>query len=246
MLRIDISDVRENRFFWSGFFRAIDRSFKLEYANYNNRKYMCCTTNWYEQKKVRDRLENAGIKICHKDHECDGYFDDECKFKKYQKNNKVILPDEIKYMYGGTFNYEGELDDEDDKKDDEDDLENKKKENKKKLLEDAHNKLTHIQNLIKNNSNYDGIIFDCNYDIEITNECGFNDDHRGSDHTIIKLPFVDKVEIGSAFTLKKVLDAYFNLKSHKFDKWYELYCTADAIKSPNEKIEIQLNFDHGS
>ena len=62
---------------------------------------------------------------------------------------------------------------------------------------------------------------------------------------MIKLPFVDKVEFKNEFTLRQILDAYFNLKSHKFDKWYELFSSC-KVKENGKDITITMVFDHGS
>jgi hypothetical protein len=36
-----------------------------------------------------------------------------------------------------------------------------------------------------------------------------------------------------------------NLKSHKFDNWYELYCGTKYTQKKN-LVTIELEFDHGS
>lgn len=84
-------------------------------------------------------------------------------------------------------------------------------------------------------------------DVVIKNNSGFNNDHRGLNHTLIELPFLTKINLGKKFTLKDLIISNSNLKSHKFDYWYELYTGCNVKK--NEKsntVSIELKYDHGS
>lgn len=84
-------------------------------------------------------------------------------------------------------------------------------------------------------------------DIVIKNKCGFNYDHRGLNHTLIELPFLSKINLGKNFSLKDLIIANSNLKSHKFDYWYELYTGCDVKKNEKKNsIVIELKYDHGS
>ena len=62
---------------------------------------------------------------------------------------------------------------------------------------------------------------------------------------IIKLPFEYYVNLQNNFSLEDLIIACYNVKSHKFNYWYELFCDT-LIDVENDKINILLNFDHGS
>lgn len=159
------------------------------------------------------------IKPCHKDHICKGYFD--CDSKRYCKKN--VKPEEIEYVFKGSFYLNHE--DEDIEADG---------------IED--NLIIQIRDL---NLKPNEIKFISEKNIIIINKHGFNDGHRGSDHTLLKLPFLNGVNLGKEFTLNDLLIANSNLKSHKFDNWYELYCGAKCEETTNS-IFVSLKFDHGS
>ncbi len=66
----------------------------------------------------------------------------------------------------------------------------------------------------------------CDNTIILNNTSGINDDWRGSDATKLELDFHDEFEIvpiNGIIPLKKLIDACFRIKSHKFDFNYELY-----------------------
>lgn len=81
--------------------------------------------------------------------------------------------------------------------------------------------------------------------IVIQNPRGINKDHRGSDHIKLKLPFYSKCILEKECTIKDFVDALFNTKSHKFDKWYELYISS-LFKNTDDMYHIGINYDHGS
>uniref|UniRef100_A0A6C0EQ66 Uncharacterized protein n=1 Tax=viral metagenome TaxID=1070528 RepID=A0A6C0EQ66_9ZZZZ len=80
--------------------------------------------------------------------------------------------------------------------------------------------------------------------IRLENVSGENDDHRGSDHCLLSLPF-ESVELENP-TLREFLKGLFLNKSHHFDKWYEMYIDSRIIERPNGMWVVQLEFDHGS
>ncbi len=85
--------------------------------------------------------------------------------------------------------------------------------------------------------------------IIIMNRAGINDDHRGSDHTKIKLPFHTKIiltPVDEKIPFEDFIRACFDIKSHKFDLWYELYCGINVVDKFDDSILIQVKFDHGS
>lgn len=85
-----------------------------------------------------------------------------------------------------------------------------------------------------------------NQSIKLINNHGINNDHRGSDHTLIELPFYSNVELGNTFEFDEFVKASFEIKSHKFDFWYELYCGVNKIQMSDNSIYVHTNFDHGS
>jgi len=99
-------------------------------------------------------------------------------------------------------------------------------------------------NEILKEENYENITLEFKKDITMIN-LGTSDDHRGSDHCLLNLEKKDKVKLNKIISLYDFITACYNLKSHKFDKWYELYCRC-KIKEKENEIEINLQFDYGS
>jgi hypothetical protein len=78
------------------------------------------------------------------------------------------------------------------------------------------------------------------------NVSGVNTDPRGIRRLDWKIPFNPSYEIkDNAITLASVRDAIFNIKSHKFENWYEGFFGDVTVAGP-EPIEIIIRFDHGS
>jgi hypothetical protein len=91
-------------------------------------------------------------------------------------------------------------------------------------------------------------IFSGNAILHIKNNDGYNTDHRGSDHFKYVIPYSDSARLINP-TLKDLIDALYLVKSHKCDKWYELYIdTLFTIKKGKyvNEYNIILDFDHGS
>ncbi len=85
--------------------------------------------------------------------------------------------------------------------------------------------------------------------IVILNPLGFNHDERGLDRMKINLPFHKKVvliPVNGKIPFKDFIRACFDIKSRKFDFWYELYCDANVHKELTDKIIVKVSFDHGS
>ncbi len=101
-----------------------------------------------------------------------------------------------------------------------------------------------VTNYLKKFDNIDTNKLFFNGILKINNTSGFNDDHRGSDHCELKLPFVDNIVLEDP-TLYDFVSALYKLKSHKFDKWYELYTNCKVTEIDNG-YRIDLEFDHGS
>ena len=79
----------------------------------------------------------------------------------------------------------------------------------------------------------------------LQNTRGYNYDKRGSNKCDLYLEFYEEKEIALPVTLKQLADAFFRIKSHKFDSWYELYCGCKKVVSKNGVV-LKVNFDHGS
>ncbi len=183
---------------------------------------------WYDVEENITQYINQGIKFIHKNHICSEY--EECAKKKYNRN--IAQLSEIKYVYSGKFNW--------------DDV------NAKYILDSLNEKnmidediIQIITNIDKSNLKPSEIKFITPCDIVFINIRGFNKDHRGQDHTLIKLPFLQEINLKNEFTLENLIDCNYHLKSHKFDYWYELYCGTHC-ESDTNYINVFLNFDHGS
>jgi hypothetical protein len=235
MVEINLDELITNNTFWSKLFRIINRSYQIDHIKYKKRNYFNCSNLWYDYKLL--------VKPCHKNHECKGYFDCD-NASKY--NKKYVEINQIEYIYSGIF------DDSDDEENDEENDEEKDDEeddNNDYYKNDNKNEYKESSKIIEQLSNLElgpkEIKFISKKNIKIINKNGFNNDHRGSDHTLLKLPFVSELELGTEFTLYDLLVANSNLKSHKFDNWYELYCGTKCKQTQN-LVTIELDFDHGS
>jgi hypothetical protein len=187
-------DIYLSNYFWSLLFKSLVYSYKIEYIKHNYKNYVNSSNRWYDGQENINKLTNRGIKISHKDHKCNGDFDCNCK-NKY--NKKIVKENEIKYIFTGKFSLKDSYNH---------DL---KKNNIDNQITNIDNQITNIDNKIKKlyinirvlnlfkqiiNSNLEpsDIKFVMDLDLFLHNSIGINEDHRGSDHTIIKLPFIDK------------------------------------------------------
>ena len=76
--------------------------------------------------------------------------------------------------------------------------------NCKKIIQDLHK---------ANKLDISKVKFISNSDIIINNNSGFNEDHRGLNHTLIELPFVSEIYLGKEFTLEDLITANSNVAS---------------------------------
>jgi hypothetical protein len=85
-------------------------------------------------------------------------------------------------------------------------------------------------------------------EITVINVSGVNVDHRGSDHTEILLPAEYSWTIKKpCITVQDLAEAFFRVKSHKFDSWYELYMQDYLqVKLEDGVLTLTARFDHGS
>ena len=79
--------------------------------------------------------------------------------------------------------------------------------------------------------------------IYLTNPCGVNEDHRGSDHTCIILDFEDEYILYDGCTLYDLAVACFRLRSHKFVNNYEMFLGSKVVKT-DSGYSISMLFDH--
>lgn len=82
--------------------------------------------------------------------------------------------------------------------------------------------------------------------ILLSNVAGRNNDHRGSDHCRVHLAMKKYQMLTLPCSLSDLAQACYRIKSHKFDKWYELYSGITSIKISNNCMYVGVNFDHGS
>jgi hypothetical protein len=150
------------------------------------------------------------------DEMCDGY--SECEFDSPEELDGAII-----YHIDCDFEFINEC------KDFADDPENLAK-MESVLVHDSKAKLFDVP---------DGTV------ITLINRDGFNKDHRGSDHTAIALDFHESYDLEEN-NLESLVDALYRIKSHKFDKWYELYTGVSEINIQHNTVEIVVTFDHGS
>jgi hypothetical protein len=158
---------------------------------------------------------------------------------KSKLNRRLVKLDEFKYIFEGKVDFENHFFDEGDNntkkvKSVKNDI---LKKNIKSILYLIEN--TNIKNPITN------IKFILDKNIILQNNCEYNNDHRGLNHMIINLPFESNIKLPKEFTLENLVTSLYNLKSHKFDYWYELFCDTNVKVKDNEVI-VNLNFDHGS
>ena len=122
-------------------------------------------------------------------------------------------------------------------------------ESKYEILNKEHiNKIISINNYFKENMTDDlnNVIFISKYKLKLVNTSGFNYDTRGSDNTIINLDFHSEYILNENFTLYDLAIGCYKIKSHKFDKWYELFLGCVETNLIDGELVINLSFDHGS
>lgn len=91
-------------------------------------------------------------------------------------------------------------------------------------------------------------LFKGNAILTIKNNDGENEDHRGSDHFKYEIPYTNEERLVNP-TLQDLINTLYLVKSHKCDKWYELYADAKfGVKKGKyvNEYKITLSFDHGS
>lgn len=198
--------------FWHQILKAINWGFRIDWIHSRGKYYYNCSTIWRDAD-IQKMILN-GVVPCHADRACEG--DHECYGPDIYGQ---IVVDQFDYVFSGNIDLDYIADDQDDHE------ENPIHPLLPQLVRDPRD-----------------IKFVADADVTLVNNCGINDDHRGSNHTLLYLPFVESVSLGREFTFFDLLTANANLKSHKFDNNYELFCEAFI----NEQGQVELVFDHGS
>jgi len=121
---------------------------------------------------------------------------------------------------------------------------------------EKHKDMKHMYSLFENcdinllekihNNDLDKIFLVGYEKLTICNVRGWNDDHRGSNHCRIVLDQICDINIQNMITMKQFIDICYQLKSHKWDTWYELYCGIKYFGTKKNKISLSITFDHGS
>lgn len=94
------------------------------------------------------------------------------------------------------------------------------------------------------NKRKDEVFF--NGTIKIDSKARETEDHRGSNHCLIMLPFETDVELKNP-TFSEFIEALYLSRYNKFNGWYELYAGAEVKFSASKKsIIIKTSFDYGS
>lgn len=80
----------------------------------------------------------------------------------------------------------------------------------------------------------------------LNNKKGINYDHRGSNHCNVYLEFYPTVFTDKIISLNILAKYFYKLKSHKWDKWYEMFCDTDIKVDKERNIIVDFRYDHGS
>ena len=193
-----------NQFFVQGLIGTLYQNSKLAYVVSNNKRYYNGGNTWYEPDSDIEDSDDKNIYHCigeYSNDKCECKFDDEPdNIEEY----KITLNDIEDY----DFNYLEECEEED--KDNNEIL----KLAIKKIVPNPNHKLFNIS---------------VNTKIYLKNDSGINDDHRGADHTKIRLDFNPLYQLKSN-TLNAFLEGLYRIKSHKFDYNYEMFCIITNIQ----------------
>ena len=85
-------------------------------------------------------------------------------------------------------------------------------------------------------------------DLKVSNYHGVNKDARGIRYLDWRLYFWEEYNISNdnGITFHDLIIAAYKVKSHKFENNYEMYCSIKNIHNSDNKLCIDLKFDHGS
>jgi hypothetical protein len=200
-------------------------------AKYKEKVYRELPNQWAHRDDFTEAEQEKG---------CDGYMD-ECELESRICTNIQFPAGKIATLavlnssdFKIEFLYEHVPNDYEHRVDEENESENDYSKFETKEVQDYLSRLPNKGNVLLIEESY-----------VIYNPCGINDDHRGSDHCELELPFIDKIKITNP-SLHDFISALYLLKSHKFDKWYELYTGSKIQELQSGNRVIVLEFDHGS
>ena len=100
------------------------------------------------------------------------------------------------------------------------------------------NKVEHYIDMIKTNKKILP-------NITLHNLAGYNSDKRGSDRTCPVLDFSTTYKV-EGNTITDLAEAYYRVKSHKFDNWYEMFMKVVEVNKNQDTFDVYIDFDHGS
>lgn len=243
ILQIDLTAQSKKtiQHFFNALFKYIYELTDIKLVEYKSKLYFQTSNSW-NGGMPEDLSQEQISRLAHKDHECVGYSNCEYESNKSKKSKKSkkplkIIPDDstdcIKYLYSwneSVLESIGEYCD------------------GEGFDETVFDTIKLIDNFV--NSDYEklwsNVQIVMSKPLVINNLSGFNNDHRGSDHIPLSLPWEYHVHMDSTVTLGELTDTAYLIKSHKFDKWYELYVGVGSIDKSKHFIEVGVNFDHGS
>ena len=198
----------------------IYESTRIKYIIYDNKTYYGTDSldNKSGSGSIHDPRRECGLP--------DGYID-ECLTPPVITN---INENDIQYVFNKYYNYGVYISG---------DLLTKAKDMgvSKKFIKKLQNYNYNQVFLTSNTKNY----------LRLLNPRGVNIDHRGSNHCYLELPFINDQILTLPISLSDITTPLYNIKSHKWGKWYELYCNCHIENNINTNyIMLKFDFDHGS
>lgn len=229
-----VFDVK-NAKIWSSIFKFIYSITEFDHIKYREKEYYLRKTMWYDRccqdPEYDPDIECKGYMSCEEGHNDEPIEHDDWIL--------VIPSKPITYI----FSYDSESAEEED--------------SEEELQKTVFKKLLSVYNEDK----LQDLTIKTDTDCILWNRSGVNDDHRGSDHCKIKLDYHEQFEIKFPVTFNKLIDACYRIKSHKEDKWYELFSSVSKIQiipkqerflwniKPEDRrdaLYLNVSFDHGS
>ena len=205
--------------FFDSFLRVLYTCTDLFYVKHDEKTYYNCTNvcSTYSTSELPDH-----VRISHQDIVCD--VDTNIGDCPLQSKTKIMKGSET-YFFKFSIN-----------------------KIKSMHFDDASHReyFKYVLNLL-NETTPENILFVSHFDINILNNDGANDNHCGSDHTLIELPFYSGVNLGKMFTFNDILNAAYKIKSHKFNHQYEHFCGVDELtyNTASKELTLVASFDHG-
>ena len=220
-LSIDLSSqsIKTIQIFFDKLFTYIYLIVDIKLIEYKSKLYFEITNHW-GGGEPKDITPEQKAKLAHKDCECECESDIICKNK------------DLKYIY--SWNHEAF-----------EDFDQSDQSESNKYVCDL---IKSIDEFIKKNGEFaaNNVHICLANMLLINNLSGFNHDNRGSNHIPLDLPWKSTTQLNANFNLNDFIDVVFLIKSHKFDKWYEMYCRIKSINQNDNFIELNVQYDHGS